>query len=266
VDTEQFTELSTKLYGTIDDKLLHEARNRLEQLPNFIDKKEKNFSAIDVKAAFEKVLQKYGLTGWNVILSEKISSAASVGKSSKIFIRKDALFPASKLEGTIIHELETHVLTAENGKMQPYLLFNRGFGNYLLTQEGLAVYNQEEFTEFGTSNIKYYFTAANILAVYYATQFSFSKCFHLMKQFSLPDEDAFRLVMKAKRGYKNTAQAGAFTKGVIYLKGLLMIREFAAAGGDLTKLYIGKIAMEDIDSIYKIPTLRSPKYVPFFLQ
>lgn len=264
-DPEEFTELSQKIYGTVDEKLLTLARERLENMPKEFKTNEAIFNADEAKGKFEQILKQYDLKNWKVVISERINSAASVGKSGKIFIRKDATFAESKILGTIAHEIETHVLTAENGKHQPYLLFNRGFGNYLLTQEGLAVYNQEEFTDSGSSNIKYYNTAANVLAVYYAQQFSFSECFHLLHQLPFSQDDIFRLVLKAKRGIRDTLQPGAFTKGIIYLKGREMIQDFASSGGDLTKLYVGKIALEDLDSIYQIPTLRTPRYIPLFL-
>jgi len=262
-DTEAFTEHSIDLYGDVTKELLGISRKRLAEMPATF-KKEKIYSALEARRYFEEAIKYYGLD-WKVSISEKISSQASVGKSSKLFIRKDAMFPKSKINGTIAHEIETHILSAENGKMQPYLLFNRGFASYLKTQEGLAVYNQEEFIETGRKNIKYYITAANILAVYYAKKFSFVECFHMLKKYNITDQDAFRLILKAKRGLRDTSKPGCFTKGSIYLNGALMIQNFAAEGGDLKKLYVGKIALEDLDSIYAIPTLRPPTYLPKFL-
>jgi len=262
-DTDDFTKYSIDLYGDVTKELLDIARTRLSEMPSSFEE-EKIYTALEARRFFEETIKYYGLD-WKISISEKISSQASVGKSGKLFIRKDAVFPKSKIYGTIAHEIETHILSAENGKLQPYLLFNRGFANYLKTQEGLAVYNQEEFIETGRKNIKYYMTAANILAVYYAHKFSFVESYQMLKKHNISDTDAFRLILKAKRGIRDTSKPGCFTKGSIYLKGALMIQDFASNGGDLKKLYVGKIALEDLDIIYAIPTLRPPTYLPKFL-
>ncbi len=38
------------------------------------------------------------------------------------------------------HEIDCHVLRSENGKQQPFKIFNYGFPNYLETEEGYAIY------------------------------------------------------------------------------------------------------------------------------
>ena len=85
--------------------------------------------------------------------------------------RKEDQF-IKKISGTIAHEIETHAFTAMNGALQPYKIFQRGLADYLMTEEGLAVYNQEK-TE-SSETIKKYWPASSVIGIYRAMHGSFA--------------------------------------------------------------------------------------------
>jgi len=70
--------------------------------------------------------------------------------------------------------------------------------------------------------------------------------------------------MKVKRGLEDTKNAGAFTKDLLYFKGKRMIEKFIENGGDLRRLYIGKIDLPSLEEIEELSFLVSPKFVPTF--
>ena len=81
--------------------------------------------------------------------------------------------------------------------------------------------------------------------------------------------DADRALNKAidiKRGLADTSEPGGFTKGIVYFRGLRAIEQFIAEGGDLRRLYIGKIALEDLDVCEKIAGVKAPLMLPVFLR
>lgn len=259
-----FTEKSILLYGKPDGDLLKLATERLASMPDNIAGKE-TFSALEVKDIFVQILQEYGIKNWNINIKKDMASDASIGKTKTIFIKSGAIFTAERLKGTIIHEIETHLLTAENSKYQSYRILNSGTANYLLTQEGLAVYNQEKLIPNQKNSTKYYGVAANVIGVQVALEGSFYDVYQRMRDLGFTEERAFKFAFKSKRGLIDTSQKGAFTKGILYAKGKQLIERFVAEAGDLKRLYIGRINVEDLSLIEKLPDIKEPKYVPKFL-
>jgi hypothetical protein len=117
------------------------------------------------------------------------------------------------------------------------------------------------------SDEKRYRHAVNVLGVEYALTHSFAELRHHL-QYEL-GMDARRALLKAvdmKRGIAQTADAGAFTKSLVYFRGLQLIEEFMQSGGDLRQLYIGKIDVRDIALLTSIEGLRPPVILPHFLR
>jgi len=154
-------------------------------------------------------------------------------------------------------------LTAENGKNQPYEIFNRGMANYLETQEGLAVYNMSKRLHY--SDKQNYRIFALVVAIENAFTMSFSKVFESLLQYNLPLERAFRSTVKVKRGLIDTSKRGCFTKDLKYFTGFLQIEEFIKNGGEIRDLYTGKFNLKDLSVIKKIQGIKPPKHLPKWL-
>ncbi len=78
------------------------------------------------KKQIEKVLKSYRLN-WQVRIRAGQVADFRVGKKGKISIKKGLCFSLARLEGTVVHEIETHVLRAENSKIQPILFSIKAF-------------------------------------------------------------------------------------------------------------------------------------------
>jgi len=259
-----FTEKSIALYGAPDEKLLRLALHEVGSMPKEFPSSGRLLTAKEAKKVFEKAIAEYGLKGWRVKLKEDLVSDAIAGKENTILIREGATFSEDRLKGTIAHEVETHAFTAMNGVLQPYKIFQRGLADYLMTEEGLAVYNQEQ-TE-SSYTIKKYWPASSVIGIAVGMKGSFVDIYLKILELGFGSERAWRVALKAKRGMTDTSQAGVFTKDAIYFKGHKMIQKFVKNGGDLKDLYYGKTNLEDLETVKKVKGLKNPVYLPSYLR
>lgn len=258
--TPLFMDKSVQLFGEVTPELLMQAHQRLSQKPAVFSSPGASISAEKAAQRFQQFFKDEGLNHWTVKLKEDIVSDCIAGKKNVLFVRSDARFDETRLAMVIAHEIETHIYTAENGKRQPYRLFQRGTGGYLKTQEGLAIYNQERTTSHLTE--KHFWSATLVVIIHEAQQHSFRELYELLRTMGYSEQKAFQFALKVKRGLENTSLHGAFTKDLVYFEGRAMIENFVAQGGDLKRLYLGKIDLPSLSMIESMPLLIQPKYYP----
>jgi alpha-L-glutamate ligase-like protein/uncharacterized protein (TIGR02421 family) len=258
--TSHFYNKSIALFGQVSSHLLADANEAFSSRPKHFKSQGKVVSAEQAAQEFEKFFVDHGLKDWKVKLKESMVADCTAGKKGVFFVRADAEFTETRLKMVIAHEIETHIYTAENGKSQPYKIFQRGTGDYLLTQEGLAIYNQEQAVDQLTD--KHFWNMALVIAIHAAQEGSFRDVYDLMIKMDYSEEKAFKFALKSKRGLEDTSVAGAFTKDIIYFRGKRLIEDFIAKGGDLRRLYVGKIDLPSLDELEELPFLVSPKFYP----
>lgn len=264
IGTPEFTQRSIELYGNPDSLLVEEAYSYVKTMPKTFPEEGVIINAIQAKAKFEEALSKYGLKQWSVSIQKELISDVIAGKEKNILIREDAVFSSQRIKGTIAHEIETHVLTSVNGKAQPYKIFQRGLADYLLTEEGLATYNQNKIQPYPIQ--KTYWPASSVIGVATSLNGSFVNTVNTLIKLGFSHSRAQRVALKTKRGLTDTSKAGGFTREIVYFKGHKMILSFIENGGDLRDLYYGKINLKDLPLIKKIPELKQPWLLPFYLQ
>ncbi len=261
--SDEFTETSIELYGKPSKELVNEATDLLLKSESEYIPPKGTINHEEVKKTMDKVFKDYGLLNWEAKIKESMVSDVIAGKNNRLFIRRGATFTESRIKNLIIHEIETHILTAENGKSQPYELFNRGLANYLESQEGLAIYNILDQKKDEAKNL--YLSLSLVIAVDMAINHSFVEIFEKMLGFKIPPERAWRTAVKVKRGLENTRDPGAFTKDFLYYKGYKQIKEFIATGGSMKDLYRGKFNASDMDLVLQVPGIKESKYLPKWL-
>lgn len=263
IDEENFSKYSIELYGqpTLED---YKECEKFILNNKDITEEKGNISTLEAKEKFEEAFKKYSLNKWKVKIKEDLVSNCVAGKNNSLFIKKNALFSKDRIEELIIHEIETHILTAENGKLQPYEIFNRGSANYLTTQEGLAMYNVEK--ERNQKFIENKKALCHVIAIYESLNNSFSKVFEKLVKLGFTKEQAFRSTVKAKRGFNDTSKKGAFTKDYLYFKGYFEVKKFVENGGKIEDLYIGKFNIQDCDTIKNINGIKEAKHLPKWLK
>lgn len=264
IGTNNFTLCSINLYGKPGKDLLHAAKQELDQIPSSFIEEGKTMSSAQAAEKFEKAFAAYGLKGWRVKLIDNLVSDCLAGKRNVLFIKKSALFSEIRVKTLIAHEIETHIISAENGKNQPYKIFNRGTAGYLTTQEGLAIYNQNRVIN--RSVEKYYWSISSVLAVDIALNGSFSDVVKGIIKTGIAKERAIRQAIKSKRGLEDTSRPGGFTKDIIYYRGYLEINKFIEKGGDIKALYLGKINIADVSMVKNINGIKEPAHLPNWLK
>lgn len=264
IDEESFSQYSIDLYGQPSDEDLEFCKKLLKENKNINNKEEETITTERAKEKFTEAFEKYGLKKWKVKEKEVLVSNCIAGKNNTLFIKSTAKFTQGRIEELVVHEIETHVLTAENGKMQPYEIFNRGLANYLTTQEGLAMYNvEQQKNEYFINNSK---ALGHVIAIYEALRGSFKQVFEKLIQLGIPEEQAFRSAIKAKRGICDTSKKGSFTKDYIYFKGYFKVKNFVKNGGDIKDLYMGKFDLDDLNKIKNIQGIREAQILPTWLR
>ncbi len=263
ISTENFTSKSAALYGIPDEGIIYSAKQKLKSMPDSFADTGKTLTDDEIVSRLTEILQQYHLKNWQVILKKDMIADCSAGKESTLFVREHSAFTEDRLRMIIAHEIETHILTAENGKKQNFGMFNRGFGFYLETQEGLAIWNQEHVLNHDMN--KNYRAAMLVLIVKFAENNSFSQTAKYCLDLGMSPLKAFRTCSKVKRGLEDTSQSGVFTKDAIYFRGYLQIQNFIALGGDLKDLYYGKYNLRDLDLIKSVLNSDKSIILPTFL-
>ncbi|MBU0981759.1 DUF1704 domain-containing protein [Patescibacteria group bacterium] len=263
IGTENFVEKSEKLFGTPKSELLQSAQEKLDLKPKEFPKPDRMIPMEEAIKEFERVFLDYNLNYWKVKVKKEMVSDCIAGKKNVLFVRQGSIFSPDRVRMVVAHEIETHILTAENGKRQYYEMMNRGFGSYLETQEGLAIWNQEFVIPHDVE--KNYRSAVLVFVVNFALSHNFAETYDYCRKLGMKKEKAFRTTVKVKRGIEDTSKSGAFTKEIMYFSGYLQIKSFVENGGDLKDLYYGKFNLKDLEIIKKIPHLREPLLLPKFL-
>jgi uncharacterized protein (TIGR02421 family) len=257
IGTENFSENSSQFYGSVDKNLLKLAKEQLSKRvrKEKVHKLTQNEAKNIILGYFKKKKLNY-----KIVMRESAGSAFSLeAKNHILYITKDTKFDSGLVKRLIAHEIETHAYRYENGLAQPYSLLAKGTSKRMLeTEEGLAV-NVEQLKGLQVdSQLKNY--AGRVLAISLASKKSFFETYSALTQ-HFSKEDAFILTRRAKRGTFRNDSPGAFTKDMLYFKGMFTVREFLETH-DLEKLYYGKYSVEDVPLVFGVDGLKKPKYLP----
>lgn len=266
IGTDEFH--TEHLFENIDEETLKKAKEELSKELEEVEESEKNISARELGKKLLEELQKYNLSGWKIDYNKNSSSTVNVnGGKKKITIRDEMFFSEKHTNKLLIHEIGTHALRSENGRQQEYKIFSTGLPNYLSTEEGLASYNEEQQ---GVSNphiIKR--LARNVLMTNIASKGSFMDVYKTIRPYFEENEEGnektFKMCVRIKRGLGDTSKPGGFLKDHSYFQGFCKIKKFVKEGGDIKKLYSGKIGIEHLYLLEK-GVLKNPKIIPSFLE
>jgi len=254
VGTSAFSRHSKELLGRPDSELVAKA-NKLIAIH---DEPEKLF--ISTKQAIihlKKSMDRYGFH-WK-IAEKEMAAKACVNLSSKtLFLKKGVFYTNKFLNRLVVHEIGTHIMRYENGLQQPYKIFSLGLTNYLGTEEGLAVVNEERHKCLTRATLKTY--AARVFAVNKALKCNFRETYNALLPY-VGKDNAWDITMRVKRGIGDTFFPGAFTKDYLYLKGYFDVKNFLKKGGNLYELYYGKIGLSDLPEMSKIEGMINPIFL-----
>ena len=259
VGKQNFTDSSIKVYGRPSPHLVDKA---LSLFPFEKEKEDaREVSSAETVEIIRDLFAEKGLD-WKVNEHNTIASASVRPSSKSVLIRANALFSKKFVKRLIVHEVMSHVYRAANGYRQPYAVFSRGLLNYLATEEGLALYNEEMAGYMSIDILERY--VARVIAVHLALRHPFYEVYRkLHKLFGR--ELAWTSTMRAKRGISDTSKPGAYTKDHLYLAGYYKVKNFVDEGNDINMLYYGKIGVEHVELVKYLPGVTMPLYLPDYL-
>ncbi len=261
IDSSSFSNFSKKTFAGVSAQNYRDATAFLQKnLKKTLLDESKELTAEETSIRINDFLDSRKLGHWKIKFIDDSVADIQITKRNFILIKKNAKFRENRIQAIIAHEIGTHVFRLENGKRQKFRIFERGTSNYLRTEEGLAIYNQNVLNL--NLGQKFCLPALHIVSIYMASKMNFCDLFHFLQNtFSIDDDFAWHLCVKAKRGFRDTAKKGAFTKDALYFLGHRDVEKFIAKDGKISELYVGKIAIEDLPIIQKIEGLQKPKFL-----
>jgi len=264
-NTPQFFQGSIQLYGGISYELKALAENILMNVkPHSRNGQRKSF--LDANDFANRALEEFDFfrnqyPGMAASVEIRDDIVGLMVVSGNLLISKDSKIPISRVEALIQHEVGTHVLTYYNGKSQPFRQLYCGMPGYEELQEGLAV--MAEYLVGGLSRPRLRLLAGRVVASQLLIdKASFIETFRKLNiDYGFNTRTAFTITLRTYRG-------GGLTKDSVYLRGLMQLLAYLNNGGNLEKLYIGKIALEHLPLIEELEwrgVLHAPPIRPRFL-
>lgn len=179
----------------------------------------------------------------------------------ELYIPSDYKMSITEAEALIQHEVGTHVLTFYNGQQQPLQQLSVGLADYDTLQEGLAV--MSEYLIGGLTANRLRTLAGRVVAGKALMDGGdFQQIFRLLTQEKgFSPESAFNITSRIMQG-------GGFIKDIIYLKGLVLLRNYLQKGGDYEPLLAGKFSLKHLEVVKELTerqVLHPPKLRPSYL-
>ena len=238
--TKNFLYDSIRLYKGVEGNLCEEAKNILNNVPEKEDSSDEDL--LDAKAfsslarkEFDYFRKQDESFKCKVHIREDVN--VMMVSHGELYIPADYKTNRVEAEALIQHEVGTHVLTYYNGSKQALQQLSIGLADYDPLQEGLAV--MSEFMVDGLTGNRLRILAGRVLAgEALMNGGNFQEIFRLLKQeYGFQPERAFNITSRIMQG-------GGFMKDIIYLKGLVLLKEYLKNGGEYEPLLAGKFGIE----------------------
>ncbi|MCG5450506.1 tyrosine/phenylalanine carboxypeptidase domain-containing protein [Micromonospora hortensis] len=219
-DPEAMTSYSQSQFGDVAAAAVAGARRRLGEQPPTADT-EATWSSDRVAAVMGRVLAELGLHDWTIDHNDRMAARMSVvGRRRQVRVKRGVTFTAATVRRLIVHEVGTHVLRTANGMRQPLHLLAHGIPGYLGTEEGLAVWHEQQAGMTDPGVMRRY--ALRVIACDTALRAGFRTVFDAVVPHTTADE-AFDLTLRVKRGLLDTSVPGGYIKDHIYLGGFIEV-------------------------------------------
>ena len=248
-NTPRFLRGSQQVYGEVEDWLLQLAQEMVQQIPPPEPRGDNggwlDAHAFAARAEAELAHYRQLMPELSARVEVRDDVTGIMVSRGNFLIGGDARVAERRVDAALAHEIGTHVLTYHNGRRQPLQLLHGGMANYEPLQEGLAVLAEFLVGKLDRGRLRQ--LAGRVLAVHGLSEgASFTETFReLTRRHGFGERPAFDITLRVHRG-------GGFTKDAVYLRGLARLLQYLADGGDLERLYLGKIALEDVALIEEL--------------
>lgn len=196
----------------------------------------------DVVAALRGALRARGLVQWTLELDPVMSARVLVDSARReVRVSPHARFRAGDAEALVAHEIDVHVLRCEAGRLQPLRLFSTGLPGALTTEEGLALHAEARVAGLAPGFLRRQARLAH--AVRDAEVMGFRDLFESLSP-DVGSATAFGMALRLKRGLAHPERGGVYAKDCVYLAGWRAVGDWLAGGGDVARLYVGKVGLD----------------------
>ena len=142
----------------------------------------------------------------------------------------------------MVHEIDVHARRSINGSHQALLCFSTGLPGSLATEEGLAMVGEETS---GTASPGVLARQAEVCrAIDEARHVGFRELYDRLCG-RVGNGLAWGICLRVKRGLEYPELPGVYAKDSVYLAGRNKVRRWLDDGGDIQKLYVGKVGVDD---------------------
>jgi uncharacterized protein (TIGR02421 family) len=264
-DGPRFLAGSLQLYGGVERSLLAEALAILAELPPASSAASATTpcGADEVASRARAELDHYRRLHAPLAAAVHVRDdvASLIVSNGDLLVPRDLAVAAHRVNPLIQHEVGTHVVTHVNGLAQPLSVFAAGLAGCEPLQEGLAMF--AEHLAGGLDARRLRLIAARVVAVQRLIEGAALPAVvdELCDQHGIPTRAAFGVAIRVFRG-------GGLTKDAIYLRGLLQLLTYLAAGGAVEPLLVGKIAINHVPLVKELlrrEVLRRPALRPRWL-
>jgi hypothetical protein len=199
--------------------------------------------AEELIAYFECAFQSRDMHDWTIDRDSVMSARVLVDSAKKqIRVNPKSKFRPRDLRRLVVHEIDVHARRSINGSNQALLCFSTGLPGSLATEEGLAMVAEETA---GTASPGVLARQAEVCrAIDEAKRFGFRTLHNRIAERSSPGL-AWGICLRIKRGLRHPGEPGVYAKDSVYLAGRNQVRAWLDEGGDIRKLYVGKVGIHD---------------------
>ena len=247
-DRPGFLPGSLQLYGGVDDALLAEALAILDALPASQAPEPRESCGSDefaarARAEIDHYRSQHPTLASKVTLRDDVP--AVMVSHGDVLVPRGMTIAAGRVTPLLQHEVGTHVVTHANGQSQPLCVLEAGLAGYEALQEGIALF--AEHLAGGLDARRLRVIAARVVAVRRMIEGADLPAVvtELCERHGIGRRSAFGLAMRVFRG-------GGLTKDAIYLRGLLQLLAYLAAGGSFEPLLVGKIAIDHVPLVEEL--------------
>jgi hypothetical protein len=260
-ELQKYVTVSNK-YSGLAEKILSFAEGSKIFEEKAEDKKPIVLAKDEVERKIVEFLEKESIRKTiNLRFTERTFARTSIHQNT-LTIRLPIQYTDESLDGMLYHEIGTHQLRSMNDRQQIWKgkTGNLKLNPYYVTEEGLAVLH----SQIPKTEKLLFFQSVLYLAVLYAVSHTFSETYAMLKKYMKDSVKRFDICMRVKRGMKDTSLHGAFPKDQVYLKGSIEVWKWLQTHNfDPSALYIGKIAVEDVDKLLPLSQAQ-PLLLPHF--
>lgn len=235
-------------FPNFSNKMLEDSINFLNTLIINKDESTRNYTYIDVIEIFTRITKKLNI---DLIVTNNPNQRAKIRINPNrrtISIRDGSVFTRNEVRRLALHEIGVHYQRYIFGLKQndPFLSIGMAL-DYILYEEGLAVYIEDSYSLLDNETLaKYHLRAISSNLTF---RYDFSYIYAINRLYLSPD-DSFDIALRSKRYISDTSLNFGYSKDSCYLMGFRAVKDLVSESHEnIALLFSGKISPNEFNLI-----------------